>query len=150
MGARIETVIEATPEQVFYVMTDPELSKEWLKGAVETLPLSGPMDRPGARFKQRFRQGGKWSEYEGQITAFEKGKLFAAELFNGPFVSCARYEVEPNGTGTLLHYSLEFRGRTFAGKILSLMLGFMAKVMCRQQVRDLKRFVEERKGQLPL
>lgn len=50
MGARLKIFIDAKPEQVLHVMTDPDLSKAWLKDAVETIPLSGSMDRPGARF----------------------------------------------------------------------------------------------------
>ncbi len=148
MGARAKVEIDARPEQVFFVMTDPELSKQWLKGKVETIPVDGPLDRVGARFKQRFPQGNRWVEYDGQITAYEKGKLFAAEINNGPFVSHGRYEIERAGAGTLLHFSIEFHGRTLGGKLLCVFLGVMSKLMCRQQVTSLKKFVEERRDSL--
>lgn len=145
MGAKIEILIDEKPERVFHVLTDPDLSKQWLKGMVETIPVSGSLDQPGARFKQRFLQNGKWSEYEGHVTAFQSGRLFAAEIDNGPFLSCARYEVESTGAGTRLHYALEFRPKTFLAKPLVFIIGLMAKFACRQQVGDLKRFIEARK-----
>ncbi len=147
MGAQIKIVIDAPAETVFHVLTDPALSKEWLKGAVETIPAYGPLDRPGARFKQRFRQGNRWTEYEGHLTEYIPGQVFAAEIQNGPFVSRGKYEVAPLGSQTSLQFSIEFVGRTLRGRLLCVPLGLFAKVMCRVQVGELKRFVETKKRQ---
>jgi hypothetical protein len=150
LGAQTKIVIDAPPETVFHVLTDPVLSKEWLKGSVETILAYGPLDRPGARFKQRFRQGQRWTEYEGHLTEYIPGRVFAAEINNGPFVSRGKYEVEPHDQKTMLSFSIHFEGRTFGGRLLCIPLGLMAKVMCRTQVNELKIFVEKkrREGQL--
>lgn len=140
--SEIKIFINAKPEQVFHVMTDPELSKQWLEGKVETIPLNGPLNKPGAQFKQRFLQGKKWTEYNGHVTEFEEGRLFAAEIDNGPFLSQGKYVITPSGSGAELSFSLHFKGKTLGGKILSVVLEVVSSLMCRQQTNSLKKFVE--------
>jgi uncharacterized protein YndB with AHSA1/START domain len=121
-GDRVSIRIEAPPERIYEVITDVaqmgRLSPEctggrWLDGA------SGPA--VGARFKGTNKRGiARWSTTN-EVVAAEPGRRFSFETKE----SAARwtYELEPDGTGTLVTESRAlFKERPLVAKVFTKLL----------------------------
>ena len=96
---RIE--IEAPRERVFAWLVEPELMLRWIGGLREFHPLD-PEPGVGARSRQVVDVAGRRMDVESRITAFEPGRLVAAELDGKGFHVDTRHELEDDGDGTLV------------------------------------------------
>jgi uncharacterized protein YndB with AHSA1/START domain len=136
--------INAPVGTVFELIDDEEKVKRWMDGLEETIYPSGRnLDSPlGTRFVQRIREGGRVSEYEGEVIAYEKPIRLAIDVGNRQFTMRVNYRLSVTPWGTTLDYSVETVRSTWLMKILSgLFRAFTLRILDRQ-MRKLKQLAE--------
>jgi uncharacterized protein YndB with AHSA1/START domain len=102
-GVRFERRYDATPDEIWSALTEPERLGRWLADVAE-LEL-----RVGGRFLLRWTDGDGTQETDGTILALEPGRLLELNwTYPGEPDSVARFELEPDGDGTIL--VLDHRG----------------------------------------
>jgi uncharacterized protein YndB with AHSA1/START domain len=102
-GVRFERRYDATPDEIWSALTEPERLGRWLADVAE-LEL-----RVGGRFLLRWSDGEGTQETDGTILALEPGRLLELNwTYPGEPDSVARFELEPDGDGTIL--VLDHRG----------------------------------------
>ena len=102
-GVHFERRYEAAPEEVWSALTEPERLGRWLADVAE-LNL-----RVGGRFLLRWREGDGTQETDGRVLALDPGRLLELDwTYPGEPSSVARFELRPDGDGTIL--VLDHRG----------------------------------------
>ena len=102
-GVRFERRYDATPEELWSALTEPERLGRWLADVAE-LEL-----RVGGRFLLRWKESDGTQETDGTILALEPGRLLELNwTYPGEPDSVARFELRPDGEGTVL--VLDHRG----------------------------------------
>lgn len=102
-GVHFERRYDATPEELWSALTAPERLGRWLADVAE-LEL-----RVGGRFLLRWREGDGTQETDGRVLALEPNRLLELNwTYPGEPDSVARFELRPDGDGTLL--VLDHRG----------------------------------------
>lgn len=97
-------------EQVFAFLMDPSKLTSWQANLIKSEPLTeGPL-RLGSRFREVRRLGGKESEFQGEITAFELNRHFETRTLTKPEVRVS-YSLEPEKGGTRLHHRFTMQTR---------------------------------------
>lgn len=102
-GVRFERRYDATPDELWSALTEPDRLGRWLANVVE-IDL-----RVGGRFLLRWEEGDGTQETDGTIRALEPGKVLELDwTYPGEPDSVARFELRPDGDGTIL--VLDHRG----------------------------------------
>ncbi|HEX2293146.1 MAG TPA: SRPBCC family protein [Gaiellaceae bacterium] len=102
-GVRFERRYEASPEEVWSALTEPERLTRWLANVAE-VDL-----RVGGRFVLVWNEGDENHRDDGRIRALEPGRLLELDwTYPGEPDSVARFELRPDGDGTIL--VLDHRG----------------------------------------
>lgn len=102
-GVRFERRYDASPDELWSALTEPERLGRWLADVAE-LEL-----RVGGRFLLQWQEGDGTQETDGTILAFEPGRLLELNwTYPGEPDSVARFELRPDGEGTIL--VLDHRG----------------------------------------
>jgi uncharacterized protein YndB with AHSA1/START domain len=102
-GVRFERRFEASPDELWSALTEPERLRRWLANIAE-LDL-----RVGGRFLLRWEESDGTQETDGTIRALEHGKLIELDwTYPGEPDSVARFELRPDADGTIL--VLDHRG----------------------------------------
>lgn len=102
-GVRFERRYEFAPEEVWSALTEPERLQRWLADVAE-IEL-----RVGGRFVLRWNQSDGTHEDDGKVRALETGRLLELDwTYPGEPDSVARFELRPDGDGTIL--VLDHRG----------------------------------------
>ena len=137
---RIE--IEAPRERVFAWLVEPELMLRWIGGLREFHPLD-PEPGVSARSRQVVDVAGRRMDVESRITAFEPGRLVAAELDGKGFHVDTRHELEDDGDGTLVRAEARTRLSGIAGRLLGGVVERGAQRKLEGDLARLKQIVEE-------
>jgi uncharacterized protein YndB with AHSA1/START domain len=102
-GVRFERRYDATPDELWSALTEPDRLGRWLADVAE-LEL-----RVGGRFLLRWRESDGTQETDGTILALEPGRMIELNwTYPGEPDSVARFELTPDGDGTIL--VLDHRG----------------------------------------
>lgn len=99
--------VAATPEAVYAVVSDVTRTGEWSPICVACEWDDGDGPRVGARFTGHNRKPDREWSTTSEVVAAEPGRAFAWEVAGG--LVRWGYEMEPDGDGTLLTESWEFR-----------------------------------------
>jgi hypothetical protein len=95
-------------------------------------------DPVGTRFVQRMNENGKVSEYEGQVTAYEPGRMLAVRLTPEAFAITVCYVVDGDEDWTLLQYACQLRARSVKGWLMMHLGKRMLQSILEQQLVRLK------------
>lgn len=102
-GVRFERRYDAKPDEIWSALTEPERLGRWLADVAE-LEL-----RVGGRFLLRWHESDATQETDGTILALEPNRLLELNwTYPGEPDSVARFELQPDGDGTVL--ILDHRG----------------------------------------
>lgn len=102
-GVRFERRYDASTEELWSALTEPERLGRWLADVAE-LEL-----RVGGRFLLRWQESDGTQETDGTILALDPGRLIELNwTYPGEPDSVARFELRPDGDGTIL--VLDHRG----------------------------------------
>ncbi|HEU4798271.1 MAG TPA: SRPBCC family protein [bacterium] len=144
MGETFTMVIAAPVERVWALIDEPDNLKRWMDGLEETTYPDGlDRSRPvGTRFVQRIREGGRASEYQGVVTAYEHLNHLGIEIGNRAFTMAVDYRLAAVPEGTRLDYSAVMtRGGGFV-RVMSLLFGWLTRKILRKQMARLKSLAE--------
>lgn len=112
---RAELHIDATPSEIYAVLSDLERSKEWSRECKSIAWVSGEPGTVGAIFRsENYRKNevvawapvprGGWTT-QSEIVAAEPGKTFAWQMYNSDGLredSVWTYDITPDGDGSIL------------------------------------------------
>jgi uncharacterized protein YndB with AHSA1/START domain len=102
-GVRFERRYDATPEELWSALTEPERLGRWLADVAE-LEL-----RVGGRFHLRWSESDGTQRTDGSVLALEPGRLLELNwTYPDEPDSTVRFELRPDGDGTIL--VLDHRG----------------------------------------
>lgn len=139
------TMTVAAPiEKVFALVDDAEQLKLWMDGLEETV-YTGPVDRDnpvGAAFRRKIREGGRISEYEGRITAYEKPRHFAVTVGNRHFSMHLTYRFTPVADGTRVNNEAGVTTHTVFAWLMSILFAWLTRRILRKQLAKLKQVAE--------
>src|SRR5262245_8948261 len=95
---------------------EPELQKKWMKGLLENRPTSEGPAGPGSTFAMKIQEGGRVSEYQGEVTACDPPRQLGIRFWGGGFpngmVMKVDYRLREEGGQTRLDYAAELeKGR---------------------------------------
>jgi uncharacterized protein YndB with AHSA1/START domain len=144
MNETFSMVIAAPAERVWALIDDQENLKRWMDGLEETTYPDGiDRSRPvGTRFVQRIREGGRVSEYQGVVTAYDRLKHLGIEIGNRAFTMAVDYRLTPVPDGTRLDYTAAMkRGGGFV-RIMVVLFGWLTRKILRKQMTKLKALAE--------
>jgi uncharacterized protein YndB with AHSA1/START domain len=108
---RFSLLIDAPPERVFALWTDPERWPEWIGGVTGIADRSGPIDQPGTRYTVMFGR----MRSPTTVTAVERPRHLRTRFGNALLKGESDVTFEPVEEGTRL--TQEFRTRGFVSAI---------------------------------
>lgn len=145
MNETFTMIIAAPPERVWALIDDHDNLKRWMDGLeATTYPDGLDRSRPvGTRFVQRIREGGRVSEYQGVVTAYDRLTHLGIEIGNRAFAMAVDYRLRPVPEGTRLDYSAVLkRGGGFV-RVMMVLFGWLTRKILRKQMAKLKALAEE-------
>jgi len=137
-------LIAAPVERVWQFLDDDEKRKLWMPEVEDTVyPDGNDKENPvGVRFRQRIREGGRISEYEGEVTAYNPPSLLGVRLSNPQFASDVIYRLRQEDGGTRLDYSAELSLNSWIAKVMGVIARPLTSSIIRRHMRNLKRVAE--------
>ena len=140
--ARIQ--IDASPEAVFDLIADNTRRGEWAEG-METFDYTSdfdPNDAVGTTFTQRIREGGRVTEYHGEITAYDPPKAWGAKVVGGSYSMVVEYHLTPANGGTQVVNVVDVDSSSWFVRVMGFLFSWFTKWLGRKQLRKLKELVE--------
>ena len=98
--------VEATPDRVFAMYTDPARVPEWRPTIREIADVTGPMGEAGTRFTTRYR--GRMPDGHGTVVASDPPRAHAI-AGQGAVRYEARLTLAPEASGSRLRFDLAVR-----------------------------------------
>ena len=104
--------IQATREEVFHWLDDPERSKEWMTSVTKTEILNKTPNRIGTTFREYIEENGRGIEMSGIVTEFVSNERFAVHLESDINLVDVRFTLIEQGSVTQLRQDaiLRFKG----------------------------------------
>ena len=140
--ARIQ--IDASPQAVFDLIADNTRRGEWAEG-METFDYTSdfdPNDAVGTTFTQRIREGGRVSEYHGEITAYDPPKAWGAKVVGGSYSMVVEYHLAPANGGTEVVNVVDVDSSSWFVRVMGFLFSWFTRWLGRKQLRKLKELVE--------
>lgn len=136
------------PETLWTWLEEPERQKQWMVGVVDNELVEGD-GGVGSRLRMRIKEGGKVSEYAGEITAHDQPRRLTVRFWGGSFspgmVMEADYRLSAaQEGGTQLDYSAGLvEGRMpLPFRLLAPLVKLMNVMMMRKFMKNLRRCVD--------
>ena len=144
MKATYTIEINAPIERAFDLVDDDEKIKLWMDGLEETTYTSDrDRENPvGTIFKQRIREGGRISEYEGEVTNYDKPNRLGVRIGNKHFVMRVDYRFTPTEAGTRLDYSAEMVQGNWIVRVVGKLFSWLTHRILKKQMKALKALAE--------
>ena len=134
------------PESVFPWIEEPERQKLWMKGLEENRLVDGGTTRAGARIKMRIKEGRRRSEYDGEITAYDRPRHLALRFWGGAFPKGVEmhvdYRLENLAGRTRLHYVGWCELKGFWMRLFGPLMKLFAGIQLNSFLKKLKRLAE--------
>ena len=140
--ARIQ--IDAAPQAVFDLIADNTRRGEWAEG-METFDYTSdfdPNDAVGTTFTQRIREGGRVTEYHGEITAYDPPKAWGAKVVGGSYSMVAEYHLTRANGGTEVVNVVDVDSSSWFVRVMGFLFSWFTRWLGRKQLRKLKELVE--------
>jgi uncharacterized protein YndB with AHSA1/START domain len=138
--------IDAPIEQVFALLDDPQKIKLWMHGLEETVyKTKRNRQQPvGTRFTQRLKQGRRISEYDGEVTAYERPTHLALRISNDSFAFDVDYRLADLGGRTRLEYTATGADPKGLARPAGAFFALVTRRISAKQMRRLKAVAESR------
>jgi carbon monoxide dehydrogenase subunit G len=146
MNIRKSIQIDATLEQLWELLINPERVKRWSPSVISDEPISSGPVRAGFRSKMKIDEGSKIVEYDSEITTYEPMSHLGLELKGG---SLGRgpmyidYMLKSETAGTILTYESRWQAHGFMLKLMSPLLYVLSQRNISAQMARLKNIAEE-------
>ena len=146
MELSCENIIDAPRNKVFTLITEPDNLKIWMTGVVETVFHAMPDNgsQVGRKFTQKIKEGGKISEYQGEVLAYDPGMHFAIRLGNKHYSMRVDYRLHELAPGkTKLNYLTTTESNSWFVKLMGkLFKGYTNKIL-KKHMANLKQLAEQ-------
>lgn len=144
MRAAYHLNINAPVGIVFNLVDDDEKVKLWMDGLEETLYPSGRnRENPvGTKFRQRVREDGRLTEYEGEVIAYSKPTHLGLRIGNSEFLMQVDYRFTPSATGTRLDYTAEMLEARWFIRLMNRFFNWLTLRILDRQMKRLKQLAE--------
>ncbi len=143
----ITAEIEAAPDAVFAVLTDPARMPEWANGVKSGEWVKGSTATPGSKFKMLYRYGKRSHDITMEITATELNATYQYHTIKGPYPIDAKFILTPTANGTSLSYTQNAFSDSKLATLGFVLTRWIAKPMIRRTLRkDLAKLSEAVKG----
>lgn len=150
MKLRHSMELDCTPAALWPWIDDPERCKQWLKGMEDVRPVSTGPRREGWKAKVFIREGGRLSEYDETILAYEPNRRFRIKMEGG----CLRggsivvdYALVDLGGRTRLDYECDAQMSGFF-RIFAPLFAIFGRMQLEAFFRKLKELAEGGSGAL--
>ena len=144
MAITYQMDMNAPIEKVFDLVDDDEKIKLWMEGLEETIYTS-PHDREnpvGTTFKQKIREGGRVTEYDGIVTDYQKPTHLGIQIGNASFRMQVDYRFSETPTGTRLNYETDMVNPSWIARIMSKLFSWLTKRILNKHMTNLKALAE--------
>jgi uncharacterized protein YndB with AHSA1/START domain len=141
MSYQARVVIDAAPEVVFPYLYEPDRLRLWLGGFVESRSQTpGPL-RVGTRSTDVFTENGRTIEMETEVIELKPNRSLGVTVDNKMVFTEQRYELRPEGAGTVVEIDMEARGKGLT-RLMGPFLGGMLRKRLDEDLARLKTAVE--------
>ena len=138
-----ETYVDAPPEAVFDVLSDPQSYAHWVVGASRTRKADAAWPKPGARFHHTQGAFGIGVPDNTEVLASAPPRRLVMEARIRPFaVNKVEMQLHPRGGGTRVKM-IEYPTGGLAKLVPSPLTDFMLHVRNIEALRRLRRMAEE-------
>jgi hypothetical protein len=137
--------INASIDRAFDCVDDNEKVKQWAKGVEQIIPQEpwNPANPVGSKFKQLIREGGRLTEYHGEVVAYDKPRHLGVTLGSKDFSVRMDYRfTRLDARRTRLDYSADTRAFTWIGRVMLVLFGWLNRRTANQQMAALKALAE--------
>ena len=101
--------INATPEQIFYWLEEPERAKEWVTSVTRSEYIKKTPNKVGTTFREYVEEDGQGIEMQGVVTEFDPNKRYAVHLESESHSADVRFVLTKNAGSTQLTQDVELR-----------------------------------------
>ena len=136
--------IDASPEAVFELLADNTRRGEWAEG-METFDYTSefdPDDPVGTTFTQRIREGGRITEYHGEITTYDPPNAYGSKVTGGSYSMVVEYHLSAVDGGTEVVNVCDVDSSSRFVRIMGFLFSWFTRYLGRKQLRKLKELVE--------
>ena len=106
-------------------------------------PQPAEPGRVGHTFTQKIKEGGRVTEYEGRITAWEAPAHLGLSLGDRHFTTHVDYRFTAEEGATRLDYSCRVELHNLLARIMGRLFGWLTRRIVRKQMAKLKAVAEE-------
>ena len=131
--------INATPEQIFYWLEEPERAKEWVTSVTRSEYIKKTPNKVGTTFCEYVEEDGQGIEMQGVITEFEPNKGYAVHLESESHSADVRFVLIEKSSSTQLTQSVELH---FKNELSDDVLESIKKSITTQAQREFARLKE--------
>jgi uncharacterized protein YndB with AHSA1/START domain len=140
------TTINAPPDRVFAVFADLRNADKNVKGIKKIEVLTdGPIGK-GTRFRETRAMFGREQTETMEVTDFQPPRSYTVEANSCGCLCRSQFEFRPEGAGTAVQMNFQTTPLTFFAKLMSPLMGLMAKT-CKKMIdrdfADLKALAEK-------
>ena len=101
-----------------------------------------PENSVGATFTQRIREGGLVSEYQGEVTGYEKLRYLGIQIGSSRFRMQVDYRFSSTANGTRLEHAAAPVAMSWFVRLMSVLFGWLTRRILRKQMTNLKALAE--------
>ena len=122
MKIEVSVDINATPEEVWYWLGDPERAKTWMTSVTHTEYIHRTPDMIGSTFRETVEEDGRGTELQGVITAFTPNEKMAVSLEGDYNTADVTFTLEEEDGFTRLTQTADVRFKGIT-RVLSVFFG---------------------------
>ena len=135
-----EFTLNATPQQVFVVLSKPKYLKQWVSGLQE-MDLIEPSDEGNPRYEIVVLDRGRKLKMRQEVTRFVQDTMMVLQIKNAAMISTSIFRLENVGEKTKVIYKVKEEGKGLS-RIVRPLQKNTTEERIREESRELKRVVE--------
>jgi len=137
MHSTASVIVLAPVRHVFTWLDEEDKLKQWTAGLERVTYLKPGVPRgAGTRFLYGLRQGGRVTEYEGEVTAYRPPEELELRLSSPHFAMDIRYRLAIRPDGTLVEQTVVLAPLSWPARLMLPMAGWLLRL---RQARQLAR-----------
>jgi len=134
MKARDEVWVDAAPQEVFELVTDPESFPEWMSGVKEARLGVGNKPGLGATLVTECVYRGNTFKVTHEVTEFEPPSRFAFRTVEGPYPTASTFAFRPDEDGTLISYEQDVIADSLYARLMFTVFALLTRRMVKKRL----------------